>query len=102
MSCATDWESDVIDECDLECHGTLYMAEGADCLSDSPEWTAAYVERMERMVTRDRNHPCVIMWSLGNESGHGRNHDAMAQTARRLDPIARPIRYEGAPLRDMT
>ena len=87
----------VIDECDLECHGTLYMAEGADCLSDSPEWTAAYVERMERMVTRDRNHPCVIMWSLGNESGHGRNHDAMAQTARRLDPIARPIHYEGAP-----
>ncbi len=86
----------VVDECDLECHGTLYMAEGASCLSDDPAWGPAYVERMERMVARDRNHPCVLMWSLGNESGHGRNHDAMAQAARRLDPLGRPVHYEGA------
>ena len=85
----------MVDECDLECHGTLYMAEGGNCLSDDPAWQAAYVERMERMVIRDRRHPCIIMWSLGNESGWGRNHDAMAETARRLDPRGRPIHYEG-------
>jgi beta-galactosidase/beta-glucuronidase len=83
----------VIDEADLECHG---MAEAGDWnrLSDDPEWTAAYVDRVERMVQRDRNHPCVILWSLGNESGFGRNHVAMADWVHAHDPT-RPVHYEG-------
>ena len=46
----------------------------ADDIRRSPEWKAAFVDRAERMVERDKNHPCVIIWSLGNESGFGANH----------------------------
>jgi len=51
------------------------------------------------MVERDRNHPSVIMWSLGNESGYGANHDALAGWIRRTDP-SRPLHYEGAVFHD--
>jgi len=84
----------VIDECDLECHGM--RPRRFHELSDSEEWTEAYVDRMRRMVQRDRNHPCVVMWSLGNESGGGRNFHAMAAEARRLD-ATRLIHYEADP-----
>jgi beta-galactosidase/evolved beta-galactosidase subunit alpha len=83
----------VIDEADLECHGLRY-AQPPFFLSDDPEWRDAYVDRMERMVERDKNHPSVIMWSLGNESGFGSNHEAMAAWSRAHDPV-RPIHYEG-------
>ena len=83
----------VIDEADLECHGLRY-AQPLFFLSDAPEWRDAYVDRMERMVERDKNRPCVIMWSLGNESGFGSNHEAMAAWSRAHDP-SRPIHYEG-------
>lgn len=83
----------VIDETDLECHG---MGASGDWsrLSADPAWRAAYVDRMERMVERDKNHPCVVLWSLGNESGFGANHAAMAQWAHDHDPT-RPVHYEG-------
>jgi beta-galactosidase/beta-glucuronidase len=81
----------VVDECDLECHGM--GSRGFGLLSDSEEWTDAYVDRMRRMVQRDKNHACIIMWSMGNESGGGRNFHAMASEAHRLDPT-RPIHYE--------
>ena len=83
----------VIDEADLECHG-MEAAGDKNRLSDDPAWEAAYVDRMVRMVHRDRNHPCVILWSLGNESGFGRNHRAEARAARAIDPM-RPLHYEG-------
>jgi beta-galactosidase/evolved beta-galactosidase subunit alpha len=83
----------VIDEADLECHG-MQSTGDLSALSDDPEWEAAYVDRMERLVERDKNHPCVVLWSLGNESGFGRNHEAMARRARGIDPT-RPIHYEG-------
>ncbi|HZO88367.1 MAG TPA: glycoside hydrolase family 2 TIM barrel-domain containing protein [Chthonomonadaceae bacterium] len=83
----------VIDEADLETHGFLMQSERANP-TDDPEWEAACVDRMVRMVERDKNHPCVLFWSLGNEAGFGRNHLAMAQKARELDPT-RPIHYEG-------
>ena len=60
----------VIDEADLECHGLRY-AQPPFFLNDDPAWRSAFVDRMERMVERDKNHACVIMWSLGNESGFG-------------------------------
>ena len=83
----------VIDECDLECHGFGAIGDW-NRTSDDPEWEDAYVDRMKRMVERDKNHPSVIMWSLGNEAGFGRNHEAMAKWARAADP-SRLIHYEG-------
>ncbi len=83
----------VIDEADLECHGLIY-AKQPFFLSSAPEWRAAYVDRMERMVERDKNHPGIIMWSLGNESGFGSNHEAMAAWCREHYP-GLPIHYEG-------
>ncbi|MBL8968871.1 MAG: DUF4981 domain-containing protein, partial [Spirochaetaceae bacterium] len=62
--------------------------------TDDPAWEAAYVDRMTRLVRRDRNHPSILMWSLGNESDMGRNFEAMAAAARALDPT-RLIHYEG-------
>lgn len=67
----------VCDEADLETHGMQRIGQW-DLLTDSPEWTEAYLDRARRMMERDKNHPCIIMWSVGNESGVGRNHRAMA------------------------
>ncbi len=79
----------VVDEADIEAHafwGTL---------CDDPRYLAAWVERVARMAQRDKDHPSVILWSLGNESGHGANHEAAAGWLRRFDP-SRPLHYEGA------
>jgi beta-galactosidase len=64
-------------------------------LCDDPRYLAAWMARGSRMVIRDRHHPSVIFWSLGNESGFGKNHDALAALIRSLDP-SRPLHYEGA------
>ncbi|HXQ14071.1 MAG TPA: glycoside hydrolase family 2 TIM barrel-domain containing protein [Caulobacteraceae bacterium] len=79
----------VIDEANLEAHAFLHD------LCRDPRYAAQFVERGLRMVERDKNHPCVIAWSLGNESGYGPNHDAMAGLIRALD-ASRPLHYEGA------
>ena len=85
----------VIDECDLETHGFFRPDNWFPSNpTQDPQWETACVDRMERMVHRDKNHPCIIMWSLGNEAGFGENHIAMATRARTLDP-SRPIHYEG-------
>ena len=83
----------VIDEADLECHGISYAGD-INMLSKDDRWKDAYLDRMERMVERDKNHPSIIMWSLGNESGFGSNHEAMAAWCKRRDDT-RPIHYEG-------
>ncbi|MCP3028583.1 glycoside hydrolase family 2 TIM barrel-domain containing protein [Halobacillus sp. A5] len=83
----------VIDEADLETHGFEVIGNW-DQLSDDPDWEDAYLDRMKRMVARDKNHPSIIMWSLGNESGFGRNHVAMADWAKDYDDT-RLIHYEG-------
>lgn len=82
----------VIDETDIECHG-LELAPETPHLSDADEWQATYLDRMVRMVERDKNHPSVVIWSLGNESDFGSNHVAMAEDTRERDPT-RPIHYE--------
>lgn len=83
----------VIDECDLETHG-FGVHHWASNPSDDPHWEEAYLNRMARMVERDKNHPSVILWSLGNESGIGRNHGLMADWTRQRDG-SRPVHYEG-------
>ena len=75
----------VIDEADIETHGMQHTL-GWNKLTNDPAWEAAYVERAKRMVERDKNHPSIIMWSLGNESGYGVNHEAMAHWIRQRDP----------------
>ncbi|MFJ8003886.1 glycoside hydrolase family 2 TIM barrel-domain containing protein [Streptomyces fagopyri] len=83
----------VIDECDLETHG--FVAQGwRGNPADDDRWTPALLDRAARMVERDKNHPCVVVWSLGNEAGTGRGLTAMAEWIRGRDP-SRPIHYEG-------
>jgi beta-galactosidase/beta-glucuronidase len=84
----------VIDEADLETHGFLLVGDW-DQLARDPAWKDAYLDRARRMVERDKNHPSIIMWSLGNEAGYGPHHDAMAETIRSIDRT-RPIHYESA------
>ena len=82
----------VIDETDLETHG-MAIAGNWSQLTDDPEWKAACMDRLERMVERDKNHPSIIIWSLGNEAGYGRNQDAMYDWLKARDP-SRPIHFD--------
>jgi len=83
----------VIDECDLETHGFVHH-DWRQNPSDEPMWREAYLDRMARMVERDKNHASIIIWSLGNESHTGENLAAMSEWAKQRDP-GRPIHYEG-------
>ncbi|KAH8169851.1 glycosyl hydrolases family 2, TIM barrel domain-containing protein [Sarocladium implicatum] len=104
----------VMDEADLECHGFYdvvtqpidpppyldyegskeeFFPLAAQFTSDDPAWHASYLDRMVQMVQRDKNHPCIFSWSLGNESFYGANHVAMVDYARGIDD--RLIHYEG-------
>jgi len=79
----------LIDEANLETHGL------GSKLSNDPTWAGAYMDRMTRMVMRDKNHPSIIIWSLGNEAGEGPNHAAMSGWTHDFD-ITRPVHYEPA------
>ena len=105
----------VLDEADLECHGfyeavarpldipedmdykkrkALTFPQAAKFTSDNPLWREAYLDRMRQLVERDKNHACVVIWSLGNEAFYGSNHKAMYEWGKSYDP-SRPIHYEG-------
>ncbi|CEJ57103.1 hypothetical protein PMG11_05810 [Penicillium brasilianum] len=107
----------VMDEADLECHGfydavarpldvpesmdyeerkKLTFAKAAQFTTDNPEWKDAYVDRAIQMVQRDKNHACIVIWSLGNEAFYGQNHQAMYDYIKATDP-SRPVHYEGDP-----
>ena len=79
----------VVDEANIESHAFFQE------VCRDPRYTHAFVERVQNMVERDKNHACVIFWSLGNESGYGPNHDAAAGWVRGYD-ASRPLHYEGA------
>lgn len=83
----------VIDECDFETHG-FGAVDWEDNPTDDPAYEAALVDRAQRMVHRDKNHPCIIMWSLGNEAGVGKNLGSMAKAIRSIDS-SRLLHYEG-------
>jgi beta-galactosidase len=86
----------VVLECDLETHGFEWAdpVRWAGNPSSDPRWRSAYLDRIQRTVERDKNHPSVIMWSLGNEAGDGENLAAMAAWVHERDP-SRPVHYEG-------
>lgn len=105
----------VMDEADLECHGfydavarpmdipesmdyeerkKLTFSKAAKYTSDNPSWKKAYLDRMEQLLHRDKNHASIIIWSLGNEAFYGSNHKAMYDYAKSIDP-GRLVHYEG-------
>ena len=84
----------VIDEADIESHGMGY---GDKTLAKNPIFEAAHMIRMQRMVQRDINYPCIIIWSLGNEAGNGPNFEKTYKWAKEYDP-SRPVQYERAEL----
>ena len=79
----------VMDEADCETHGLR------GTLASTPDWGEAFLDRAIRMAERDKNHPSIIFWSLGNESGYGPNQAAMSAWLHEFDPT-RPVHYEGA------
>jgi beta-galactosidase len=83
----------LIDESNLESHGVRHLKAGM--ISNLPEWREAHIERIVSVVERDKNHPSVIMWSLGNEAGNGEAFYVNYEWAKRRDP-SRPTVYEPA------
>ncbi len=83
----------VLDEANIEVHH--YGNDTRNRLTNDPAWQPAYLDRVERMVERDKNHPSIVIWSMGNESGDGPNAAAAYQYAKRRDP-SRPFHYEGS------
>jgi beta-galactosidase len=79
----------VMDEANLETHGTR------GTLANDPRWASAFLDRAIQMAERDKNHPSVVLWSMGNESGYGPNFAAMSGWLHTFDPT-RPVHYEGA------
>jgi beta-galactosidase len=88
----------VVDEANIESHGMGY---GPESLAKDPAWGPAHLDRVARMVERDKNHPSVIIWSLGNEAGDGVNFENAYAWLKKRDP-SRPVQYERAELRPHT
>jgi len=83
----------VVDEANIESHGVKF--DWGTTLGNKPEWGASHMERVQRYVERDKNHPSIIFWSLGNEAGNGINHHRTYMWIKRRDPT-RPVQYEQA------
>ncbi len=81
----------VVDEANIESHGMYY---GENSLAKKPLWEKAHVDRMVRLVKRDKNHPSVIIWSMGNEAGNGVNFYAGYKAIKEADATKRPVQYE--------
>jgi len=87
----------VVDEANIESHG-MGWGPDANSLAKDPSWGPAHLDRMKNCLERDKNHPCVIMWSMGNESGDGVNFQEMSKWIKQRDP-SRPVHYEQAQTR---
>ena len=89
----------VVDEANIESHGVDFAPDKT--LANKPEWQALHLDRTTRMVERDKNHPSIIIWSLGNEAGDGVNFQATYRWIKQRDP-SRPVQYEPAKLEPHT
>ncbi len=89
----------LIDEANIESHGMGYKP--GETLANKPEWKIAHLDRIQRMVERDKNHPSVVIWSMGNEAGDGTNFEAASDWIHHRDPT-RPVHYERAELKPHT
>ena len=87
----------LIDEANIETHG-MGWGPDANPLAKDPVWGPAHLDRMKSCLERDKNHPCIVMWSMGNESGDGFNFQMMSKWIRERDP-SRPVHYEQAQTR---
>ncbi|WP_083601995.1 glycoside hydrolase family 2 TIM barrel-domain containing protein [Thalassotalea sp. PP2-459] len=85
----------VVDEANIESHGMYYNLAKGESLGNNPDWKKAHLARIAAMVERDKNHPSIIAWSLGNEAGNGYNFYQAYDWVRARDP-KRPIQYERA------
>ncbi len=83
----------VCDEADIEAHGSHDFLGHINVIADDPQWLPRFCDRVKRLVMRDRNNPCIAMWSLGNEAGNGICHDAAFGVAKAISPEI-PIHYE--------
>lgn len=83
----------IVDEANIESHGLYY---GESSLAHNTEWEMAHIDRMLRMVKRDKNHPSVIIWSMGNEAGNGHNFYKGYKAIKAADRSKRPVQYERA------
>lgn len=82
----------LVDEANIESHGMMSHKDGT--LANYPEWEPAFMQRMSRMVMRDRNYTAIVTWSLGNESGYGKHFETIYDWTKKIDPT-RPVQYEG-------
>lgn len=85
----------MIDEANLESHGMEDHPDGNGALAKYPEWERALMDRMTRMVKRDRNFTAIVTWSMGNESGYGKHFETLYHWTKNIDPT-RPVQYEGS------
>ena len=85
----------VVDEANIESHGMGYHDEGYGLIANDPKWLGAWLDRGQRMVERDKNHPSIIIWSMGNEAGDGENFVKLYEWIKQRDP-SRPVQYQPA------
>ena len=85
----------MVDEANIESHGMDYHEEGNGALANYPDWEKPFMERMSRMVMRDRNFTPIIVWSMGNESGYGKHFETLYHWTKKMDPT-RYVQYEAS------
>ena len=82
----------MVDEANIESHGMMDHKDGT--LANYPDWERPFMERMSRMIARDRNYSAIVTWSMGNESGYGKHFETLYDYTKKIDPT-RPVQYEG-------
>jgi beta-galactosidase len=85
----------VIDEANIESHGMRFHEKGFELITSDPVWESAWLDRGMRMIERDKNHPSIIIWSMGNEAGDGTNFETLYSEMKKRDP-SRPVQYQPA------
>ena len=82
----------MIDEANIESHGMMFHKD--ETLANYPDWEVPFMQRMSRMIARDRNYSAIVTWSMGNESGYGKHFETLYDYTKKIDPT-RPVQYEG-------